>query len=148
MAKSFYETIKGLVPASFIDHHESDLYVRDTPLVRAIIRQFGRESSSFTSKVDGHRWLDVPFAYEPFWTKKAASRGANKESHATMRTHHVYRVSKDQRLPRELRGRHVVYLGEKELPAGGGAMARVALLRDDGSSGDEYLVREHHLSTV
>ena len=70
MAKSFYETIKSLVPASFIDHHESDLYVRDTPAVRLVIRQFGLNSSGFTSKVDGQRWLDVPFAYEPFWTKK------------------------------------------------------------------------------
>ena len=74
MAKSFYQTIKDLVPAGFIDHHESDLYVRDTPMVRAVIRQFGRESSAFTSKVDGHRWLDVPFAYEPFWDKKAKKR--------------------------------------------------------------------------
>jgi hypothetical protein len=96
MAKSFYETIKGLVPASFIDHHESDLYVRDTPLVRAIVRQFGRESRGFTSDVDGQRWLDIPFAYEPFWEKKA--RGA-KKAHAKVKesTHSVsYWVPKER----------------------------------------------------
>ena len=74
MAKSFYQTLKRLVPASYLDHHESDLYVRDTPIARLVIRQFGRESSGFTSKVDGQRWLDVPFAYEPFWNKKTRTR--------------------------------------------------------------------------
>lgn len=73
MAKSFYETIKDLVPRDYIDHRESDLYVRDTPVTRLVIRQFGRESSAFTSPVDGQRWLDVPFGYEPFWKKKAAA---------------------------------------------------------------------------
>ena len=86
MAKSFYETVKGLVPAGFIDHHESDLYVRDTPLTRSLVRQFGLNSSTFTSKVDGQRWLDVPFAYEPFWTKKS------KKAHAKVK-HPSYAVS-------------------------------------------------------
>lgn len=71
MAKSLYETLKGLLPANYIDHHESDLYVRHTPLTVSIVRQFGANSSTFTSKVDGHRWLDIPFAYAPFWAKKA-----------------------------------------------------------------------------
>ena len=66
-------------------------------------------------------------------------------SHATIQKHHVYRVGKDQRLPSALRGKSVVYLGQQELPAGGGMMAKVALLRSDGSTGEEYLVREHHL---
>ncbi len=76
MAKSFYQTLKDLgVP---LDHHESDLYVLDTPVSRIVIRQFGRESTAFTSKIDGKRWFDVPFAYEPFWTKKS------KRSHAVI----------------------------------------------------------------
>ena len=75
---SFYETLRGLVPPEQIDHHESDLYVLDTPVARLVIRQFGRESSGFTSQIDGKRWLDVPFAYEPFWKKKS------KRSHATI----------------------------------------------------------------
>ena len=78
MAKSFYETLKGLVPPAQIDHHASDLYVLDTPVARLVIRQFGLNSSSFTSQIDGKRWLDVPFAYEPFWEKKS------KRSHATI----------------------------------------------------------------
>lgn len=74
MAQSFYKTLKGLVPPEQIDHHASDLYVLDTPVARLVIRQFGRESSGFTSQIDGKRWLDVPFAYEPFWTKKSKQR--------------------------------------------------------------------------
>ena len=74
MAKSFYKTLKDLLPRSELDHHESDLYVLDSPLARTVIRQFGRESTSFISNVDKKRWLDVPFAYEPFWDKKRKQR--------------------------------------------------------------------------
>ncbi len=66
---SFFQTLKRLIPAKDIDHHESDLYVRDSPVVRTVIRQFGMNSSNFTSS-DGSKWIDVPFAYEPFWDKK------------------------------------------------------------------------------
>jgi hypothetical protein len=79
--------------------------------------------------------------------KESAAEGhaTKRRSHSTMHKHHIYRVTQDHRIPSELRGKRVVYLGEKTLPAGGGMMARVALLESDGSTGDEYLVREHHL---
>lgn len=76
MAKSFYQTLKDLgVP---LDHHESDLYVRDTPAARLAIKQFGVKATAFTSQIDGQRWFDVPFAYEPFWAKKSG------RAHATI----------------------------------------------------------------
>lgn len=62
------------------DHHESDLYVLDTPAARALIAKHGKRGSGFTSQIDHKRWLDVPFAYEPFWEKKP--RGS---SHATIK---------------------------------------------------------------
>jgi hypothetical protein len=74
VAMSFYKTLKGLVPPDQLDHHESDLYVLDTPVARLVIRQFGRESTGFISQIDKKRWLDVPFAYEPFWEKKQKQR--------------------------------------------------------------------------
>ena len=80
--------------------------------------------------------------------KNTARTTAARGAHATMQKHHVYRVSKDQRIPRDLRGKSVVYLGTRELPAAGGTMAKVALLQSDGSAGEEYLVREHHLSPL
>lgn len=53
-----------------IDSHESDLYVLATPEARAIIERYGKPCLSFISQIDGKRWLDVPFMYEPFWDKK------------------------------------------------------------------------------
>jgi hypothetical protein len=77
MAKSFYKTLKDLgIP---LDHHESDLYVLVTPTSRTVIRQFGVNSTEFTSKVDGLRWFDVPFAYEPFWDKKRKAAEKHKK---------------------------------------------------------------------
>lgn len=84
MAKSLYQTLKGLLPAAYLDHHESDLYVRKTPLTVSIIRQFGANVSSFKSDKDGHEWLDVPFAYEPFWEKKAKSRKGAPSGEGTL----------------------------------------------------------------
>ena len=56
-----------------IDHHESDLYVKDCPTARAILANHGK-------RVDGHNvmpfksagdtWLDVPFQNSPFWEGK------------------------------------------------------------------------------
>lgn len=52
-----------------IDHHESDLYVRDTPRARAILKERDLKFKTFRDS-NGDPWLDVPFAYEPFWEGK------------------------------------------------------------------------------
>ena len=64
-----------------LDSHYSDLYVRDTPLARGIIRNHwsahgwpAKELSTFISQVDLRRWIDLPFMYDPFWE---ARRHAN-----------------------------------------------------------------------
>jgi hypothetical protein len=57
-----------------IDHHESDLYVLDTSEARETIKKYGYGFTSFTSNIDGKRWLDVPFAYEPFWEERLSRR--------------------------------------------------------------------------
>jgi hypothetical protein len=56
-----------------IDSHESDLYVRATPQALAIVRQSGWSYKPFYSRIDGQLWLDVPFAYEPFWERRQSS---------------------------------------------------------------------------
>lgn len=56
------------------DSHESDLYLPDTPEVRAILADFPLEKSNarpFRSLVDGKPWLDVPFAFLPYWEARA-----------------------------------------------------------------------------
>ena len=60
------------------DHHESDLYVLDTPEARALLAKHSKQGSGFVSQIDRRRWLDVPFAYDPFWAKKARSHSTVK----------------------------------------------------------------------
>lgn len=76
-ASGAHSLYKELVAAGVpIDHHESDLYVLDTRVARGILAAHGKKGTPFTSQVDGRRWIDVPFAYEPFWEK--ASRAARR----------------------------------------------------------------------
>jgi hypothetical protein len=51
-----------------VDHHESDLYVKDSPTARAITQDQNR--SFFRSQVDGEMWIELPFLYTPFWARK------------------------------------------------------------------------------
>lgn len=56
-----------------IDHHETDLYVKDTPEARAVLEAYKVTGygpvtvSAFRSEVDGAMWLDIPFYYAPAW---------------------------------------------------------------------------------
>lgn len=65
-------------------NHESDLYVRYDDTAKTIIDEYRKENgltgwglcSFFTNQVEGGRWIDIPFAFDPFWervTKKAAA---------------------------------------------------------------------------
>ena len=58
------------------DHHESDLYVKNSTVVHEILEKFPMNATNarpFKSEIDGEMWLDVPFAYEPFWIRKAGT---------------------------------------------------------------------------
>ncbi len=57
-----------------LDSHESDLYVKATPEAVKIVKDSGWTYTTFTSQVDGLRWLDVAFAFRPFWDKKQENR--------------------------------------------------------------------------
>ena len=52
------------------DSHESDLYARDSVEARRVVHDCGYPVVLFSSS-DGSMWLDLPFAYTPFWTAKA-----------------------------------------------------------------------------
>ena len=73
------ETLYTLLVAAGcdIDHHESDLYVRATPEADAIIEAWqikhGVNREVFRSAIDHSKWYDIPFAYDPFWSKKAGA---------------------------------------------------------------------------
>lgn len=58
-----------------LDHHESDLYVIDSPQARRILQVYGLSLgpgriTRFVSQIDRRHWLDIPFAYTPFWEGK------------------------------------------------------------------------------
>jgi len=57
-----------------MDSHESDLYLKDTPKARQIVKEWQEESgrNGFVTYFydDGKQWMDIPFAYDPFWAKK------------------------------------------------------------------------------
>lgn len=54
-----------------IDHHESDLYILDSPAARAVLARHTARFEPFAG-TDGRTWLDVPFAFDPFWQAAAA----------------------------------------------------------------------------
>jgi len=67
-----------------IDSHESDLYIRDSSVARRLLEIHDKRGkrvyqvdgwnvSVFRSQIDNAAWLDVPFAFDPYWQKKAAT---------------------------------------------------------------------------
>lgn len=58
-----------------IDNHFSDLYVKDSPKVRALLEQNGKivgsdDAKPFIHAVTGETWLDLPFQFTPYWRMK------------------------------------------------------------------------------
>ena len=56
-----------------IDHHDSNLYVKDCVTSRAIMVNHGYNPEGMTpyswiNRLDGSKWYDLPFQYEPFWS--------------------------------------------------------------------------------
>jgi hypothetical protein len=67
-----YERLYDALKAAGIEmsNHESDLYFPDTPETRAILSQFPAEKANatfFINQVNHKPWIDVPFAYMPWW---------------------------------------------------------------------------------
>lgn len=58
-----------------IDSHASDLYVMSTPRAREIVRASGWQRSFFVSDIDGKVWIEVPFAFDPWWHARELSVG-------------------------------------------------------------------------
>lgn len=68
---SLYEEIK----ASGVEfgNHYSDLYFLSTPETKAILAKYPLEkgnATTFVSHRDKKLWIDVPFAFLPYWEAK------------------------------------------------------------------------------
>jgi len=70
-----YERLVSLgVP---LDHHESDLYVRGTAEAVEIVKASGWSYSYFRSERTGEMgqlWIELPFAYAPWWQERLGAR--------------------------------------------------------------------------
>jgi hypothetical protein len=53
-----------------IDHHESDLYVEATPETIKLVKSSKWFYTTFRNQIDHKLWLEIPFAYLPFWDQK------------------------------------------------------------------------------
>ncbi len=69
--KTLYETAVELMNKDEISHHESDLYLKITPVSLELVgnHEFGCNVTRFTSKIDGRLWFEIPFAYDPYWKR-------------------------------------------------------------------------------
>lgn len=50
-----------------IDNHESDLQVKWSPEAERIVKESGWANEVFTSNIDGSKWIEVIYAYNPWW---------------------------------------------------------------------------------
>ncbi len=72
---SIYTELKEI--GAVINSHCSDLYTPDTPEAREILERNGKKLDGWNVQrfqSEGQWWLEVPFAYEPYWDNK--SKGA------------------------------------------------------------------------
>lgn len=81
------ETLFGALRAAGIEtaNHESDLYFPASPEALAILARFPLQKSIAERFINqappnvGETWVDVPFAFQPFW-EKVAERSAKMEA--------------------------------------------------------------------
>lgn len=59
----------GMDPKKDFSAHESDLYVRRTPVSEAVIKnyEFRRIVRTFRARDDRGWWYDIPFANDAWW---------------------------------------------------------------------------------
>jgi hypothetical protein len=70
---SLYEKLKEA--GIKLDSHESDLYFEMSGRAMRIATQFSVEMKAATvfTGTDGKLWVDVPFAYQPWWEGKVGA---------------------------------------------------------------------------
>lgn len=53
---------------------QSDLYCPVNELTAALIKEHGKFATTFINQVEGGRWYEVAFAFDPFWERKAGAK--------------------------------------------------------------------------
>lgn len=63
-----YAVAVETLPATDIDHHNSDLYLRRTPATMAIVSRLeNKVLLSVFRDPSGATWYELPFCYTPYW---------------------------------------------------------------------------------
>jgi hypothetical protein len=84
-----------------LDHHESDLYIRNTPEARDILAARPRalvRGRHFIG-TDGDCWIELAFAYDPFWEKPHFPE-TTQEQHDTSKKRRRKRTQRKHRKQR------------------------------------------------
>ena len=71
----YQEIVAAGIP---IGCHESDLYFPVTEQSREILARYPLQkgnATTFINQVEGGRWYDIPFAYDPWWESRSIRRG-------------------------------------------------------------------------
>ena len=68
--KSIYK--QAVLLGEDIDYHESDLYIKVSPVSRELVNGYKHKDQvkTFISQIDNAAWFEVPFEFKPFWDKK------------------------------------------------------------------------------
>ena len=63
-----YAVALETLPAAYIDHHNSDLYLRVSQETKAIVSRLENKAllSTFRDN-DGVAWYELPFCFAPYW---------------------------------------------------------------------------------
>lgn len=74
-------TLFDEIKAAGIPHgsHESDLYLPDTAEVWRILEKFPTHRTNarrFFNQIHQETWLDVPFAFQPWWDRRTGKAKA------------------------------------------------------------------------
>lgn len=74
--RDIYTAALRVLPASDLDHHETDLYIKVSEASVALVASYDFRGNveKFRSPLDGCLWFDVPFAYTPAWVEKLQQR--------------------------------------------------------------------------
>lgn len=74
LPSTIYAAAVAALPASDIDHHASDLYLKVTAESRGLLNRFKYKHlvETFVSGIDGKLWYDLPFCYDPTMTTTEA----------------------------------------------------------------------------
>ena len=69
--KTIYQLAVSEMQADEISSHESDLYLKCTPVSENLVSgyEFKQIVRKFTSNIDGCMWFDIPFANDLYWDK-------------------------------------------------------------------------------